>query len=82
MDRKQDKLQNILLQDNAININAKVEQTVEYELKKWMTYGNINLWLDTWDKYLVELVFAYRDDEEKIVIPDDKLRRIINLDES
>ena len=47
-----------------------------------MTYGNINLWFNTWDKDLVKLGYAYRDDEEKIVITDEQLQRIINLDES
>ena len=46
-----------------------------------MTYRNINLWLNNWEKDLVKLGFAYRDGEEKIVITDDQLRIIINLDE-
>ena len=46
-----------------------------------MTYINIGLWLDTWEKDLVKLGFAYRDGEENIVITDDQLRIIINLDE-
>ena len=66
-DRKQDKLMNIFLQETAINISAKLEQTVEDRQKQWTTYGNLNLWFDTWEKNLVKLGFAYRDDEEKML---------------
>ena len=67
MDIKQDKLMNIFLQEISINISAKVEQTVEDRQKQWTTYGNLNLWFDTWEKNLVKLGFAYRDDEEKML---------------
>ena len=53
---------------------------MEDKRNQWMTYGNINLWFDTWAKDLVKLGYAYRDDEEKIVITDEQLQRIINLD--
>ena len=62
-DRKQDKLLNRLLQKTVANTSAKVKQTVEYQRKKWTTYRNLNLWFYTWEKDLVELEFAYRDDE-------------------
>ena len=81
-DRKRDNLLNILIQETDINIRAKVEQPVEYQRNQWTNHGNINLWLDTWDKDLVEIGFSYRDYEEKIVISDDQLRIIINIDES
>ena len=81
-DRKGYKKLNRLLRETAINISTKVEHLEEYQQKQWKTYGNINLFFDTWDKDLVELGFAYRDDEEKIVITDEKLGKIINFDES
>ena len=62
-DRKQDKLLNRLLQKTVANTSTKVKQTVEYQRKKWTTYRNLNLWFYTWEKDLVELEFAYRDDE-------------------
>ena len=80
--RKRDKLLNILLQETAINLSAKVQQPVEDWKHHLMTYRNINLWFDTWDKDLVEIGFAYRDYEEKVIITDEQLQRIINLAES
>ena len=58
MDRKRENLLHWLLQETDINLSAKVEQPVEDKKNQWMTYGNINLWLDTWDKDLVKLGYA------------------------
>ena len=57
-DIKRDKPLNRLLQETATNISAKVEQPAEDRRKQWTTYGNINLWFDTWDKDIVELVIC------------------------
>ena len=71
-----------MIQETAINISTKVEHLVEDQQNQCMTYGNINLWFDTWDKDLVKIGYTCRDYEEKTVITDEQLQKIINLDES
>ena len=45
-----------------------------------MTYYNLKTWFDSWQEELIELGFANLDDENKVVIPLDKLERILNVD--
>ena len=66
-DRKLDKITIRFLQETSINLIVKAEQPVEYQQKQWATYGNINLWFDTWEKYLVKIGLAYRHDKEKML---------------
>ena len=47
-----------------------------------MTYYNLKTWFDSWQEELIELGFANLDDENKVIIPPDKLERILNVDET
>ena len=47
-----------------------------------MTYYNLKTWFDSWQEELIELGFANLDDENKVVIPPDKLEHNLNLDET
>ncbi len=49
---------------------------------KWMTYYNLKTWFDSWQEELIELGFANLDDENKVVIPPDKLEHILNVDKT
>ena len=49
---------------------------------KWTTYYNLKTWFDSWQEDLIELGFAHYDEENKVVIPSDKLARILNVDET
>ena len=46
------------------------------------TYRNINSWFINWEHDLEELEFAYRDDHEDLIIPEEQPQRILNIDES
>ena len=49
---------------------------------KWTTYYNFKTWFDSWQENLIELGFAHYDEENKVVIPSDKLELILNFDET
>jgi hypothetical protein len=49
---------------------------------KWTTYYNLKTWFESWQEDLIELGFAHYDEENKVVIPSDKLARILNVDET
>ncbi len=49
----------------------------------WVTYKNLALWFDNWEQDIVDLGFAHiNPDTQKVVIPKDQLRRIVNIDET
>ena len=48
-----------------------------------MTYKNLLLWFDNWERNLVGLRFAYLDPiTNKICIPEGQLRDIVNFDKN
>ena len=48
----------------------------------WTTYNNLRMWFANWEHDLVELGFADRKDNGKVIIPPDQIKRILNFDES
>jgi hypothetical protein len=49
---------------------------------RWTTYFNIKSWFDNWEKDLVKLGFAFTNDNDNTIIPDEQLERILNIDET
>ena len=46
-------------------------------------YKNINLWFGNWEDDLVNLGFAFEDDDQNVTIPEDEqLQNIINFDKT
>ena len=48
----------------------------------WTTYYNLKSWLDNWERDLLELGFANKNEKEETIIPEDQLARILNIDET
>ncbi len=49
---------------------------------RWTTYFNIKSRFDKWENDLVKLGFASTNDKDMVVIPDEQLKRILNIDET
>ena len=81
-ERTSDKLFIRLLKRGNIDLSSKVHETIEDRRHRWTTYSNLKLWFENWGKDLVQLGFAQQDENEKCIISDDQLSRIINIDES
>ena len=71
-----------LLDHTGVNLNATVNRAAEERRVRWCTYRNLKMWFGKWRQRLEELGFGYTDDDGKFVIPEDQLRRILNLDET
>ncbi len=61
--------------------SGKVKNAEERRVR-WTTYYNIKSWFDNWENDLVKLGFASRNDNDNIVIPDEQLKRILDIDET
>ena len=71
-----------LLKKTATELSCGKVNNAEERRVRWTTYFNIKSWFDNWDNDLVKLGFASRDDNDNIVIPDEQLKRILNIDET
>ena len=82
--RSTDRILNRCLRETGIDLKANVIAPLEDRRKRWTTYNNLKLWFDIWEKSLVELGFAERNegDEGGVSISNEQLARIVNLDES
>ena len=63
------------------------KNVLEQRRSKWTTYTNLNMWFNTWEGVLIELVFVRlkregEDCEVSVVFLDGQKDRIINLDET
>jgi len=76
------KLLNRVLLSTAKYLDASKMEYSEERRIRWTTWPNINSWFDNWEKDLVELGFAYYDEDEHLIIPDEMLANIINFDET
>ena len=63
-------------------LNAAKSQPVEERRLRWTTWSNSNTWFDSWESDLVSLGFAFKNDEDETIIPEDQKRNILNLDET
>jgi hypothetical protein len=66
----------------AKNLDALTMHIAEDCRVWWTTYTNITSWFDNWEGDLVELGFGMRGDDGKVKFPEDRLRFIINFDET
>ena len=71
-----------LLKETALTLNAGKVVKVEERQIRWTTYGNLKLWFDSWETDLLQLGFAEQDDKGTMVIPEEQMKRILNLDET
>lgn len=49
---------------------------------RWTTYGNLDLWFNSWEKTLLELGLLEQDEAGKLNIPREQLRNISNFDQT
>ena len=66
----------------AESIVVEKGKSAEDRRVKWTTYFNLKTWFDSWQEELIELGFAHYDEKNKVIIPPDKLERILNVDET
>ena len=75
-------LVNQLLKRTSIDFKGKVAIPMEERRTRWTTYSKLNMWFNQWETDLVDLGFAYRQEDGSVVIPPKQLGRIINIDET
>ena len=68
--------------DTAINISSGKLNFAEERRVRWTTYQNLELWFDTWERELLKLGLMQLDVRGYPHIPRDKLRQILNFDET
>jgi hypothetical protein len=62
------KLLNRVLCSTAKHLDASKMEYCEDRRIRWTTWSNINAWFDNWERDLVELGFAFYDEDGKVVI--------------
>jgi len=76
------KLWERVCRDTAIDMVAGKVKYAEEQRVKWTTFYNLDLWFSSWERSLDELGFFECDDSGERIIPDHKLRNILNFDET
>ncbi len=71
-----------LLKAASIDLKRGRSNNAEERRVQWTTYSNLKSWFDNWERDLVDLGFAYKDDDGKVIIPPEQLARIMNIDET
>eukprot|EP00985_Skeletonema_marinoi_P003342 scaffold1414_cov175-Skeletonema_marinoi.AAC.1 len=71
-----------LLQDSGVDFNAGRSNNAEQRRIMWTTYYNLKSWFNNWERDLLELGFANKNEKEETIIPEDQLARILNIDET
>ena len=71
-----DRLYIRILEQTTIEFGVHVQEMVEDRRIRWTTYANLRLWFETWGEDLVELGFAHKDDDDKIIITHEQLIRL------
>ena len=73
---------------NPVSYSVEKEMLIELRRQQWTTAQNLNLWFDSWCKFLVEKGFASIDaplnqiKEGEVYVSPQQKRRVINLDET
>ena len=75
-------LLNRVIRDTAIDINAVKLNCAEDRRVRWTTHGNLNLWFDTWQQFVVEYGFATINVNGEVIFDEKMKARIANLDET
>ncbi|KAL7445324.1 hypothetical protein ACHAXH_007798, partial [Discostella pseudostelligera] len=68
--------------DTALDMVAGKVKVAEERRVQWTTFHNLDLWFSSWESTLDELGFFEIDDEGRKIIPESKLRNILNFDET
>ena len=76
------KLLNRVLLSTAKHLDASKMEYCEDRRIRWTTWANLNAFFDNWEKDLVELGFAFYNEDGECIIPDEMLPYIINFDET
>jgi hypothetical protein len=71
-----------LARDTAIDLGCAKGSFAEERRVRWTTYQNLELWFDTWERELLKLGLMQLDVRGYPHIPRDKLRQILNFDET
>ncbi|KAL7490610.1 hypothetical protein ACHAWT_000174 [Skeletonema menzelii] len=71
-----------LLNAASIDLKRGRSNNAEERRVQWTTYSNLKSWFNNWERDLIELGFAYQDDDGKVIIPPEQLARIMNIDET
>ena len=70
-----------LIKESGVDFNVGKNNNAEQRRIMWTTYYNLKIWFDNWERNLLELGFAKKEDG-KTVIPKEQLARILNIDET
>ena len=57
-----------VLQETTFDLLADKVFTAKQRRIMWTTYNNLRMWFANWEHDLVELGFAYRKDNNKVII--------------
>ena len=71
-----------ILRETSVDILSKTSDNVEDKRIKWKMYTNLKSWFLNWEKDLEELGFAVENEDDKLIIPEEQLGKILNVDES
>jgi hypothetical protein len=71
-----------IVRDTAYDMVAGKVKYAEERWVKWTTYHNLDLLFSSWERILDDLGFLEYDADGNHTIPDDKLRNILNFDET
>ena len=70
-----------LCRDTAIDMKADKMYFAEERRVRWTTYSNLELWVSTWEKTLLDLGLLEQGEDGKVYIPNPLLRNILHFDE-
>jgi len=71
-----------LARDTAIDLGCAKGSFAEERRVRWTTYQNLELWFNTWERELLKLGLMQLDARGLPHIPREKLRQILNFDET
>ena len=72
-----------LLRDTAKEtMDAEKLNCAEDRRIHWMTFQNIDLWFDSWERFLVAHGFGKINEKGELILEDFAAARIINMDET
>ena len=71
-----------VVRDSAIDMVAGKAKSTEERRVKWTTHYNLDLWFSSWEKALDDFGFFEYDAFNNRVIPPNRLRCILNFDET
>jgi hypothetical protein len=73
---------NRVVRDTATDINAEKMNCAEDRCIRWTTFQNLDLWFDSWEKFVVKYGFATINPDGLLYFSDEMKARIINMDKT